>query len=165
MSWLFLSLKILLSLLAIFFIYKGSPLLMLVFLLFVVLDIIDSKLVAWSGNKQDYRLYDTIGDRIFVYANFLSFLAFVDNLFPIILIIVSYTLRDLAALFFILRNKAFSVPSNALDKLTILFAAILFSLQIGLPELTDNSAILLTNYALVALVLFEGYDKIKRIRE
>ena len=65
--------------------------------LFILFDILDSTLIS-TLNQKKYRFYDTIGDRIFMFTNFLGFILFRFSEYPVVLfIILPMLVRDLAA--------------------------------------------------------------------
>jgi len=136
-----------------------SPYIIAVFLIFVITDIADGRIKG-----PEYRPYDTLGDRIFTYANFITFLIIFQPIYYPLIYILAFAIRDLVVLSVIVKYKKYLVISNILDKFTILLTAVLFvSHVIGIIPLQGVFTGVLCS--LVALLnLFQGYSKIKRIK-
>jgi len=120
----FFLIKILLTLVTVLFLITKNDLVVFPFFLFIAVDILDGRIL---GEK--YRIYDTIGDRIFVYANFLTFL-FLHSLYPEIIYISAFFARDLIMLQTIRACGKTQINSDFFDRAIIFVTALVFILRV-----------------------------------
>jgi len=160
MFYAFIISKILLTIAAFYLILGGSPWILLVFIIFIALDLLDSKMMA-----MDYRPYDSFFDRAFAYLCFLAFFLSTTAVYPAIVYIAAFSVRDFFVLSEIQSQKNYSVKSNYLDRTTMLVTAIFFALQAGgwAPAAGVGASIFC--YLIAVLILYQGMSKIRRIRE
>lgn len=161
---LFLLLKILFSLLAAWAIYSGNNVILAVtYLLFITFDLWDSQLIK-PGQKKLYRTVDTLGDRTFAYLTFLTFLWLQKgNLNLSLVYIPAFLLRDLLMLFFIVKNRDYSIKSNSFDRIVMLAAALFFLAQATQTIAIDGRFSIIASLLLAGLIIFQGLSKVKRI--
>lgn len=152
--------KIILTVAAIFFITEASPWLVLVFALFIFVDVADSKIMGFG-----YRPYDSFFDRFFAYTCFFAFMASADAIYPAIVYIAAFVMRDYFLLVEIRKEKNYTVRSNMLDRGTMLATAVFFALQAG--NIVSQNGIIteFLCYLLAVLIVHQGLEKAGRIRE
>jgi hypothetical protein len=159
MFYFFISSKIILTIAASYLIAQASPWLVLAFALFIFIDVADSKIMGLG-----YRPYDSFFDRTFAYVCFFTFLFYSPAVFPAIIYIAAFVVRDFFVAGSIQEVKKYSVRSNILDRMTMLIVAIFFSLQAGGIFTESNIGIAIICFILAGLILYQGMDKIKRIK-
>ena len=160
---LFVLIKIAFSVGAFLSLYYRSEFLLVWFGFFILFDVLDSTLIP-ARNQKKYRFFDTIGDRIFMFANFIGFLLFRFAEYPVIIfIILPMFIRDLTAFYFIRQKKAYYIESSSLDKITIFLSAVLFAFEASFPQIISSYPIMLSNICIAFLIILQGYDKVKRI--
>jgi len=159
MLFLFLFLKLVLTLLAVWLIIIKSYFLLPVFVFFIAVDMVDGKIM-----KNGYRAFDTLGDRVFAYGNFLTFLIVSSQIYPAIIYIGSFLVRDLVLLTTLLKKNNFKVESNFFDRMSIVGVATFFALQASgtIPE--TGMFIEITSYFIAFIIFLQGFKKIKRIK-
>ncbi len=123
-AWSVLLLKIFLAGLAFTYILRTDQRLFWVFGLFILLDLLDGRVIRDAG----YRLWDTVGDRFFTYACFVAFLFSPIQQYPLILFILAFLLRDLLVVVFAFKKRIKALKSNLSDRLVLLTSAIFFLL-------------------------------------
>jgi len=132
-----------------------------VYLVFIFLDIIDSKIVR-NSEKGRYRVFDTLGDRIYAYLTFIAFLVFGSEIYPAVIYIIAFVVRDLVILLLIKKRNRYQIKSNFLDRATMFLVAMLFLAQV--LEGIDNKLVLIfASYGASALIFIQGFSKYKRI--
>jgi len=156
---IFLFAKIVLSLLAVFFLLLQSKIIALVFVIFIILDLIDSRFMGES-----YRPYDTTGDRIFTYANFAAFIYSFEIFYPLIIFIVAFILRDILLLYQIIKRHKYFVQSIIWDRLTILATAVFFVLLATNSINPQGLTAEIGSYIIASIIILQGYSKMKRIK-
>lgn len=154
-----IALKLGLSSAAFYFIIHGSPWVVLVFLGFIFLDLLDGEVM---GPK--YRPYDTLFDRVFAYLCFTAYFFSGAIIYPAIIYISCFLIRDYFVLSEIQESGNYLVKSNLLDRLTMLVSAVFFSFEAGGLFHDHGFRAELLCYAISFLILYQGLDKIKRIR-
>ncbi len=99
-----------------------------VFALFILIDILDGRLLG-----EGFRLWDTIGDRIFAYACFLALMVFSETIYPIFILIMVFLAKDMTITLLAWWKKTGTVRSSLFDRLAILMVALYFvSFAVGL---------------------------------
>jgi len=159
MFYFFISSKIILTIAASYLISQTSPWLVPIFLLFIAIDLIDSKVMG-----SDYRPYDSFFDRTFAYVCFFTFLIISPAVYPAIIYIASFAVRDFFLAGLIQNTKNYSARSNFLDRGTMLITAIFFSLQAGGIVPLDSPNVSLFCFLLAGLILCQGIDKAQRVK-
>jgi len=155
----FIIVKIILTGAAFCLIVQGSPWLFFVFALFIIFDLIDGKAAGTL-----YRPYDTFFDRMFAYLCFFGFFIARNPLYPSIIYISAFFVRDYFLLGEIQKHGNYYMQSNWLDRVAMLATATLFCLQAsggqGVAGLSE-----IFSYLIASLILYQGIDKVNRIRE
>lgn len=155
----FFSIKIILTFVTVILLLAKSHLVVLPFFLFVLVDILDGKLL---GKK--YRIYDTISDRIFVYANFLVFLALNKN-YPEIIYMSAFLVRDLLMLGAIRTCKTIQIDSDFFDRAIILATAMVFILRVTNLLSPESFLYELGVWLLATVILLLGIRKSIKVRK
>lgn len=151
----FLAIKILLAGLAFWAIWSDSLWITAVFGVFIALDLADGRILGEGS-----RLWDTIGDRIFAYTCFLAFAIFRESLFPTIILIWLFLVKDALVLVFSFYRKIGTIESNNFDRLTILATAVYFVMSvIGL----EGQGMTIFFGSTLILIFFQAFFKLKKI--
>lgn len=160
MFYFFILSKIFLTVGATYLIVQGSPWLLSVFIFFIVIDLVDSKVMGLS-----YRPYDSFFDRLFAYGCFFAFLIFSNPVYPTILYIGAFAVRDFFVAGAIQGVNNYMIRSNALDRLTMLLTAIFFALQAGHLIPNEGRVVEIACYFIAGLIIYQGLEKVKRVRK
>lgn len=159
MLYFFIFSKIFLAGAAFYSIVQSSPWVVAIFVLFIAIDLVDSEVMG-----SEYRPYDTFFDRAFAYLCFLAFFFSGQPIFPVIIYITAFFVRDYFVLSEIQKNGSYFVSSNLLDRTTMFLSAMFFSFHTGGIILGKGIFVELMCYVVSFLILYQGIDKIKRIR-
>jgi len=160
MFFFFIFSKIVLTVFAAYFISQVSPWIVLIFALFIAVDLIDSKIMGL-----DYRPYDSFFDRLFAYVCFLTYLAIAPSIYPAVVYIAAFGARDFFVAGAIQDSGNYSVRSNTLDRITMFLVATLFAFQAGGALSASGRGIEGFCYLIATLILIQGVIKIERIRK
>lgn len=152
--------KTLLTLGAAYLIFQASSWLVPVFILFILVDLADSKVMGLN-----YRPYDSFFDRLFAYTCFFAFMASANIIYPAVVYIAAFVIRDYFLLVEISKVKNYNVRSNILDRSTMLVTAIFFALQAGAAIPQNGLATEFFCYLIAVLIIHQGLDKAGRIRQ
>jgi len=159
MFFFFISSKIFLTAAAAYLITQASPWLVAVFAMFILIDLVDSKVMG-----PDYRPYDSFFDRAFAYICFFTFFVFSAPVYPAIIYIATFAFRDLFLAGTVQDTRNYLAKSNMLDRGTMLATAIFFSLQAGGIVPLSGAGIETLCFIFAVLVMYQGVDKSRRIK-